>query len=92
MRSIFNLIIAYFISIDANGNYVYPFFMGPQYYGTPVISNYASSGSSKSAPSESVTYYFNYTSTTSSALSTLKFNLGLPLFLALLIYIKNIIL
>lgn len=88
MRNIFNFAIAYFISIDANGNYVYPFFMGPQYYGTPVISNYATSGSSKSAPTESFTYYFNYTSVLSSA-STLKFNIGLPLLLSLLIYIKN---
>ena len=48
---------AYFMSIDSSGNYVYPFFMGPQYYGVPI-----SQTSTKSAPSETVTYFYNYNS------------------------------
>ena len=66
--------------------------MGPQYYGTPVRSNYVTSGSTKYAPTESVTYYFNYTSTlSSSALPASKFNFSFQIFLAVLFYIQSYI-
>lgn len=50
-------VYAYFVTADANGDPIYPFVIGPKYYGQPLMVNIGPN-SGKVVPAETVTTYF----------------------------------
>ena len=52
-------VYAYFVTADSNGNALYPFVLGPKYYGQPIMANIGPN-SGKVVPTDTVTTYFKY--------------------------------
>lgn len=76
-----NGIYAYFVATDATNTPVYPFIIGPSYYGNVGTANIGPGGG-KVTPSESVTTYFSNS-------NALKYNIFLYVFVALIqVYFK----